>query len=149
MGKRGKTARKRQRDHNEASPRTMASKILKKHQTKQSEEELAEAEVRENSLIISDEELETTMATLKKLHESSDVNGKPAIKDKRYRDLRRILYDLQNILGTTTTSTLGATKTALYSSAGVTNAISFSKITNDIGKQIEHGAWDIVLTIRR
>lgn len=150
MGKRGKTARKRHRDNNEASPRTMASKILKKHRTKPSEEDAVEATGQANSLTISDEELETTMATLKKLHESSDVNGKPEIKDKRYRDLRRILYDLQNILGATTTSTVGAMKTALYpSSVGVTNAISFSKITNDICKQIEHGAWDTAVATLR
>eukprot|EP00956_Cyclotella_meneghiniana_P011761 scaffold16521_cov66-Cyclotella_meneghiniana.AAC.24 len=143
MGKRGKTARKRQRDNNEASPSSIASKILKKQQTKQSEEDVDAADG-----IISDEELETTIATLKKLNESFDASGKPVIKDKRYRNLRRILYDLQKILGATASS--GATNTPLCTSvATATNAISFSKITNEISTQIEHGAWDTAVTTLR
>ncbi|KAL7478268.1 hypothetical protein ACHAW6_004045 [Cyclotella cf. meneghiniana] len=141
MGKRGKASRKRRRE-NDLSPATIVSKILKENKHFRTEEESSDDEYLHG---ISDEALETTIATLRRLCGLEDsVSGKPAIKDKRYRSLRREIYELQKSAG-------AQTSTTLLRNNDVTSLrrCSSSKITNDISEQIEQGAWDTaVVTLR-
>jgi hypothetical protein len=153
MGKRGKASRKRNRDNNDsAPPSSLASKILKKHHANEHQKETLSDDDGDTGLLhgISNEALNTTMATLQRLCRLSNINEKPAIKDKRYKNLRRLLYELQTSLGVQVSSkSAGITSNGLsFTSMGV-NVISSSKITNDITEQIENGAWDkAVITLR-
>ena len=151
----GKRARKRQRVNNDTSPSTLASKILKKHQLTEHTKSLSgDEDETSHTHGISDEALNITIVTLQRLCESSDsTSQKPAVKDKRYRNLRRVLYDLQNSLGgAINTKTTGQHGIGTFSHSSIAtnfNSSSFSKVTNEITKQIEHGAWDnVIVTLR-
>lgn len=147
MGKRGKSSRKRNRD-SEVSPSTLASKILKKHHVHDRTTETPSDDEASEGLVhgISDEALTTTISTLQRLCGLSDsVSDKPAVKDKRYRDLRKVLYELQTSLGQTNVKPSGVS----IGPTALTSTVSSSKITNDITVQIESGAWDkAVVTLR-
>jgi hypothetical protein len=141
MGKRGKASRKRQRENNDVSPSIIASKILKKHASEPVTEQCPNNDEDGGMHGISVDALSTTISTLQRLCEPSDVSDKPAIKDKRYRSLRRVLYDVQKSLGTQSN--------AKSVGRGTRNLISFPKITSDITEQIEHGAWDKAIATLR
>ncbi|KAL3790032.1 hypothetical protein HJC23_011388 [Cyclotella cryptica] len=141
MGKRGKASRKRRRE-NDVLPATIVSKILENSIHTRTEESPSDDEYLHG---ISDEALGTTIATLHRLCGLEDsASGKPAIKDKRYRSLRRELYDLQKSLGVQSSATS-------FGNNGVASVLrcSSSKITNDISEQIERGAWDTAVATLR
>ena len=152
----GKRARKRQRVNNDTSPSILASKILKKHQLTERSDSLSDKEddASNNTHGISDQALNITINTLQRLCKSPDnIGQKPVVKDKRYRNLRRVIYDLQKLLGLVTgskpTGQHGIGAFGHSSSADNFNSMSFSKVTNEITKQIEHGAWDnAIVTLR-
>ena len=144
---------------------------------------------------ISNTALEVTVATLHRLSGFIDpLTGKLALKDKRYRSLRRVLYELHTSIdgggaaAGTGGSSFGAGKSSnsalsLFGNDGIvsrrnttsnrnknsingastsTNGengaplphhhyyLSASKITNEISRQLDHGAWDsAVATLRK
>jgi hypothetical protein len=82
------------------------------------------------------------------------VTGKLALKDKRYRSLRKVIYELQN------NSSGGINSMSCTNTCGVVSSIdnvvehnnplpSLSKITRELSAQIENGAWEMaVMTLR-
>ena len=106
MGKRGKAARKRRRENEVVSTfaSTAISDCLQQHEhewdSANEGEEGAAVESSTGQHEISDAALQVTVATLHRLCGLVDVTtGKLAIKDKRYRSLRKVLYELQNSTG--------------------------------------------------
>ena len=108
---------------------------------------------------ISDAALETTIATLHRLSGLTDSStGKLAIKDKRYRSLRKCLYELQHGAGLHQTSALSSIGSgngnnhngvaSLFNpeSTNASMTISTSKITHEISEQIENGAYEMAIT---
>jgi len=88
-----------------------------------------------------------TIATLQKLSGLKDPStNRLALKDKRYRSLRRVLYDLQASVGGVPIS--GISNTSLLTSCSNGN-LSASKITNEISQQIDHGAWEAAISSLR
>ncbi|KAL7540751.1 hypothetical protein ACHAXR_010349, partial [Thalassiosira sp. AJA248-18] len=104
---------------------------------------------------ISDAALDTTVATLHRLCGLIDpAAGKLALKDKRYRSLRKVLYELQSSSGmgaqtNTTLSTLLNSESIMDAAAAPLSTISSSKMTHEISAQIENGAWELAVTTLR
>ena len=191
MGKRGKAARKRRRE-NEVVNTTAA--LLASEFATTSADDAAEDDCRrsddssnddgEKSAMmaetsaghchgIPDAALDATVATLHRLCGLVDITtGKPALRDKRYRSLRRVMYELQNgvvagggggimhnasiggLLRRSGTDAGGGTASA---SEGLEHGdprtppppASSSKITREISAQIENGAWALAVTTLR
>lgn len=163
MGKRGKAARKRRRENEVVSTfaSTATSDCQQQHEhewdSANEGEEGAAVESSTGQHEISDAALQVTVATLHRLCGLVDVTtGKLAIKDKRYRSLRKVLYELQNSTGIHASGlSLGSSGiNGVPSDVGMesinpTTSISLSKITREISSQIENDAWELaVVTLR-
>ncbi|KAL7471121.1 hypothetical protein ACHAXS_011413 [Conticribra weissflogii] len=163
MGKRGKSARKRRRENEGETAEsttlvtTLAESIVAKSAAKLArlEQNKAHCWSREDDDLavpvgehgISEGDLQLTIATLQKLSGLKDPStNKLALKDKRYRSLRRILYDLQASVSGVPISSIS--NISLLASCGNGN-FSASKITNEICQQIDHGAWEAAISSLR
>jgi hypothetical protein len=144
MGKRGKAARKRRRENEVVITTAAADDCL------QSDDDSTNDELHG----ISNSALDISVATLHRLCGLVDpVTGKLALKDKRYRSLRKVIYELQNSSGGTNgmsfTNTCGVVS-SLDNVVEHSNPLpSLSKITRELSAQIENGAWEMaVMTLR-
>mmetsp|Transcript_35409 Transcript_35409/g.60157 ORF Transcript_35409/g.60157 Transcript_35409/m.60157 type:complete len:655 (-) Transcript_35409:29-1993(-) len=165
MGKRGKAARKRRRE-NEVNTASLASKLVKRsadvviadasqqHRDGNSTDaDLVETVTAQHG--ISNDALDTTVATLHRLCGLVDpATGKLALKDKRYRSLRKVLYELQASSGgqmQTSGNNSNNGVASLLSSTGsdAPLPISSSKITHEISAQIDNGAYELAVTTLR
>ncbi len=161
MGKRGKAARKRRRENEVVS--TFASITTAECNPHVSANEGMDAAPESSSGLhgISDAALSVTVATLNSLSGLVDATtGKLAIKDKRYRSLRKFLYEFQNSTGIHHASDLSPSCSGINNGVsslvgtekdGVPPAplISSSKITREISSHIENDAWELaVVTLR-
>eukprot|EP00970_Alexandrium_tamarense_P014568 scaffold4201_cov103-Alexandrium_tamarense.AAC.1 len=105
MGKRGKSARKRRRE-NEVSSTVFNAASPSPKQLKTTNgvpphisgsDDVSDADLKVGMHDIPDVDLDITISTLRKLCGLTDeLSGKLALKDKRYRALRRVLYELQS-----------------------------------------------------
>ena len=149
MGKRGKAARKRRRE-NEVVITTAV--LAAAEDCRQSDDDSTNDD--ETTHGISDSALDVAVATLHRLCGLVDpVTGKLALKDKRYRSLRKVIYELQNSSG-------GTNVMSCINTCGVVSSLdnvvehstplpSISKITRELSAQIENGAWEMaVMTLR-
>ena len=145
MGKRGKAARKRRRE-NEV---VITTAVLAADDCRQSDDDSTNDETHG----VSDVALDVTVATLHVLCGLLDpMTGKLALKDKRYRSLRRVMYELQNsaggIEGISCTNTCGVVS-SLDAVEHKSPLTSISKIKRELSAQIENGAWEMaVMTLR-
>ena len=130
MGKKKGKGKRRREEEKEVDVSTLASKLLKRSATA----------VHNNSCEIggqhgiSDAALQTTVNTLQTLCGMIDpTTGKAAIKDKRYRSLRKVMYELQSSSNSTSIiATNTNNNTSLESSNKTTIQLSTSKITREI-----------------
>ena len=155
MGKRGKAARKRRRENDVVSTFTSTAVYQQQHEHESDSANEGEAAAAESSFgqhEISDAALHVTVATLHKLCGLVDVTtGKLAMKDKRYRSLRKVLYELQS---STSLNSSGSGINGVSSLVGTksnhpTSWISSSKITREISSQIENDAWELAVATLR
>lgn len=159
MGKRGKSARKRRRENEVSSTAfTAASPSPKQLKTTNGvpphtsgSDDVSDADLEVGMHDIPDVDLDITISTLRKLCGLTDeLSGKLALKDKRYRALRRVLYELQSdTSGGGTGSTTVVSLLSSDKSVNTPQPISASKITNEISQQIENGAWDLAISSLR
>ena len=165
MGKkRGKGARKRRREESEVDVASLASKLIKsstKNNDIASDDDDGSSAQNNNAQHgISDASLETTVATLQKLCGLVDTEtGKLALKDKRYRNLRKVVYELQSSTGggcgvvQTSNNTLSLNDVSNNNGKSTNNTattiISSSKITREISAQIENGCWELAINTLR
>ncbi|KAL7548773.1 hypothetical protein ACHAWF_017248 [Thalassiosira exigua] len=165
MGKRGKAARKRRRE-NEVNAAVLASKVLKRdagHETFPSDDGPDDGAGAGPLHGVSDAALDATVATLRRLRELVDPStGKPALKGKRYRGLRKVLFELRGLGGGSVLppppscalpSDGGGAGAASPPTAGggraPAAAASSSKIAREISAQIDNGAWELAVTTLR
>ena len=154
MGKkRGKAARKRRREESEVDVASLASKLIQlDNASKGKDDDSTETNAKHG---ISDASLETTVATLQKICGLVDtVTGKLALKDKRYRNLRKVVYELQSSSGVqTSNNTLSlidvGNNNGKSTNTATTTIISLSKITCEISAQIENGCWELAINTLR
>jgi len=156
MGKRGKAARKRRRENEVVD---CQQQYEYEWDSANEGEDGAAVESSSGQHEISDAALQVTVATLHRLCGLVDsTTGKLAVKDKRYRSLRKVLYELQSSTGihhASGLSSLGSnSNNGVSSDVGMVNitpttSISLSKITREISSQIENDAWELaVVTLR-
>jgi hypothetical protein len=172
MGKRGKAARKRRRANEVVDTAALASKFattradaaddycrLRSDDDSTDDGDSATAETT-GQHGIPDEALNATVATLHRLCGLVDpTSGKPALKDKRYRNLRRVLYELHNGGGGGGVITFPSSGTnACGAVSSLTGAeriddtpppVSSSRVTREISAQIENGAWEMAVNTLR
>lgn len=145
MGKK-KGKGKRRREEKEVDVSTLASKLLKRSATVADEMHNNSGE-KIGQHGISDAALQTTVNTLQTLCGMIDpTTGKAAIKDKRYRSLRKVMYELQSSSNSTSIiATNTNNNTSLESSDKTTIQLSTSKITREISAQIDNGAYEMAI----
>ena len=172
MGKRGKAARKRRRENEVNSATAIVPKLLKRSNApadnsihQESSDSDVEDDLHQQTGIhgISDAALETTVATLHRLSGLIDSStGKHALKDRRYRSLRKVLYELQstssgavvtqqttNNGGTTQQQSLASLLASSSESKSHNISISSSKVTCEISAQIDNGAHELAVSTLR
>ncbi len=171
MGKRGKAARKRRRENEVVNTAALvASKFATSADDPAVDDDVdstnggegSGAMVEEETGLlhgISDSALDVTVATLHRLCGLIDkTTGRHALRDTRYRGLRRVLYELQNG-GCSTNGPLPPSGTDAASSPTVGAerdphspprfSVSTSKITREVSAQIENGAWEMAVNTLR
>ena len=171
MGKRGKAARKRRRENEVVNTAALvASKFATSADDPAVDDDVdstnggegSGAMVEEETGLlhgISDSALDVTVATLHRLCGLIDkTTGRHALRDTRYRGLRRVLYELQNG-GCSTNGPLPPSGTDAASSPTVGAerdphspprfSVSTSKITREVSAQIENGAWEMAVRTLR
>jgi hypothetical protein len=176
MGKRGKAARKRRRENEVVNTTAaLASKIATSAGDSDNHPKSDDSTNDRGSAMmaetghhgIPDAALDVTVATLHRLCGLVDpTTQKPALRDKRYRGLRRVLYELQSgvVAGGVHASISGLRRSgsdasgAASSLAGAERGaehgdppppVSSSKITREISAQIESGAWALAANTLR
>ena len=163
MGKkRGKAAKKRRREESEVDVSSLASKLIQLDNASKGKDDDNDDDSTETNAQhgISDASLETTVATLQKICGLVDtVTGKLALKDKRYRNLRKVVYELQSSLGGGGGGVQTSNNTQSFkdfcnnngksTNTATTTTISLSKITCEISAQIENGCWELAINTLR
>ncbi|KAL3823620.1 hypothetical protein ACHAXA_005601 [Cyclostephanos tholiformis] len=173
MGKRGKAARKRRRENEvvNTAPALVASQFIASADgdvAGDDDDDSANGGGGSDAMAegdgmhgIPDAALDTTVATLHRLCGLVDpITGRHALRDKRYRGLRRVLYELRNggcFTDPQSSGANGASGAASSSSTvGAANGsptpprfISSSRITREVSAQIENGAWEMAVNTLR
>ena len=137
-----KKGKKRRLEDNDIDVASLASKLNKKSSVGTNEDINVSTSCKEIGLHgISDRSLKTTISTIHKLCGLVDpATGKLALKDKRYKSLRKVMYELQS----STSSQLSSNSNNSNNMAGVA-----SLPTSEISDQIENGAYEQAISTLR
>jgi len=141
-----KKGKKRRLEGNDIDVASLASKLNKKSSAG-TKEDIDVSSLCEDEVIglhgISDRSLETTISTLHKLCGLVDQStGKLALKDKRYKSLRKVMYELQ--------STTSSTQSCNNNNNNDNNMGGVSSLpTSEISAMIDNGVYETAIVTLR